>query len=117
MKDLFGILVIASVNDKSCDFGEYLDCENCKCRKRLVDKLVEECIENIDEAKIAGITFAKDENKHKNKCSSCTPYVVLFSIIFTFNIAIGTYFICNKYMNRNEETVSRYYYVYETINY
>ena len=27
--------------DKSCDFGEYLDYENCKCRKRLVDKLVE----------------------------------------------------------------------------
>ena len=22
--------------DKSCDIGGYLDCENCKCRKRLV---------------------------------------------------------------------------------
>ena len=32
--------------DKSCDFGEYLDYENCKCRKRLVDKLIEECNEN-----------------------------------------------------------------------
>ena len=37
--------------DKSYDFGEYLDYENCKCRKRLVDKLVEECNENINEAK------------------------------------------------------------------
>ena len=27
--------------DKSCDVGEYLDCENCKCRKKLVDELVE----------------------------------------------------------------------------
>ena len=35
--------------DKSCDFGKYLDCENCKCRKRLVDKLIEECDENIEE--------------------------------------------------------------------
>ena len=34
--------------DKSCDVGEYLDYENCKCRKRLIDKLVEECSENID---------------------------------------------------------------------
>ena len=25
--------------DKSCDVGEYLDYENCKCRKRLMDKL------------------------------------------------------------------------------
>ena len=28
--------------DKSCDVGEYLDYENCKCRKKPVDKLVEE---------------------------------------------------------------------------
>ena len=34
--------------DKSCDIGEYLDYENCECRKRLVDKLVDECDENID---------------------------------------------------------------------
>ena len=36
--------------DKSCDVGEYLDYEYCKRKKRLVDKLVEECNENIDEA-------------------------------------------------------------------
>ena len=30
-------------SDKSCDVGEYLDYESCKCRKRLVDKLAEEC--------------------------------------------------------------------------
>ena len=29
--------------DKSCDFGEDLAYENCKCRNRLADKLVEEC--------------------------------------------------------------------------
>ena len=35
--------------DKSCDVGECLDPENCKCIKGLIDKLVRECIENIDE--------------------------------------------------------------------
>ena len=37
--------------DKSCDIGEYLNVNvfNCKCRKRLIDKLVDECDENIDE--------------------------------------------------------------------
>ena len=35
--------------DKSCDVGEYLDYKNCTCKKRLVDKLVEECNETIDE--------------------------------------------------------------------
>ena len=31
--------------DKSCDVGGYFDNENCKCGKKLVDKLVEECNE------------------------------------------------------------------------
>ena len=35
--------------DKLCDAGEYLDYVNYKGRKRLVDKLVEECSEIIDE--------------------------------------------------------------------
>ena len=30
--------------DKSCDFGEYLDYENCKYRKKLVDKLMDELL-------------------------------------------------------------------------
>ena len=29
--------------DKTCDIGEYLDYENCKCRKKLADKLIDEC--------------------------------------------------------------------------
>ena len=41
--------------DKSCDVGEYLDYENCKCRKRLVNKLADECDENIDEVKIVKV--------------------------------------------------------------
>ena len=51
--------------DKSCDVGEYLDYENCECGKKLVDKLVEECTENLEEVKLAKITSAEDENKHK----------------------------------------------------
>ena len=35
-------------SDKSCDVGEYLDYKNYKCRKRLVNKLIEECDEKID---------------------------------------------------------------------
>ena len=34
--------------DKSYDAGEYLYYVNCKCRKRLIDNLVEECIKDID---------------------------------------------------------------------
>ena len=43
--------------DKACDVGEYLNYENCKCRKKLVDKLVEECTETVEEVKLAKITL------------------------------------------------------------
>ena len=69
-------------------FGEYLDYENCKCKKKLVDKLVEECTENIEETKLV-----ENENKHENKCSSCTVYIVIFSLSFAINIGIGIYFV------------------------
>ena len=95
--------------DKSCDVGEYLDYENCKCRKRLVDKLVDECDENIDEVKIV--------SESKNKCNSCILYIVLFSIFFTINVGIATYFIYYKYANCNKENGSIYDYVYQTKNY
>ena len=44
IKDLFGILAsnCECKCDKSCDVGDYLDYENFKCRKKLVDKLAEE---------------------------------------------------------------------------
>ena len=75
--------------DKSCDIGEYLDYENCKCRKKLVDKLVEECAENVNEAKITEVTEITE-----NKCkSSCTIHVVITAIAFTICIGIGTYFV------------------------
>ena len=73
--------------DKSCNIGEYLDYSSCKCRKRLVDKLVEECTET----RLVQKTSSEKENKHK--CSSCTVYIVLFSIILMINIGIGTYFV------------------------
>ena len=79
--------------DKSCDAGEYLDYENCRCRKKLTDKLVEECTETVKEVKLVTTTSTENENKNKHKCSFCTLYIVLFLIIFLINIGIGTYFI------------------------
>ena len=75
---------------KSCDFGEYLDYENCKCRKRLVDKLVEQCNDNIEETSLVKINSIKCEH------NSCILYIALFSIFFTINIGIVTYFCLLK---------------------
>ena len=77
--------------DKACNVGEYLDFENCKRRKKLADKLVDECSETVEEVKLAKTTLA--QNKNMYKCVSCTLYIVLFSIIFTINVGIATYFV------------------------
>ena len=70
-------------------YWEYLEYENCKCRKSLVDKLVDESDENIDEE-------VKILDKNEYKCSSCILYIVLFSIFFTINIGIASYFVYYK---------------------
>ena len=67
----------------------------------MVDKLIEECTENVEEVKLAKITSAEDENEHK--WSFCTLYIVLFSIMFTINVGIGTYFVYCKYMNGDKK--------------
>ena len=60
--------------------------------KKIVDKLVDECTEHVEEVKPAKITSTK-EGKNKHKCSSCTLYIVLFSIILTISIGVGSYFL------------------------
>ena len=69
--------------NKSCDFSEYLDYKNCICKKRLVNKLIDECTETIDEEKIV--------SESKSKHNSWILYIVLFSIFFIINVGIGAY--------------------------
>ena len=75
--------------DKNCDIGEYLDYENCKCRKKLVDKLIDECTETIEGVKLAEIALFENENK----CSSCKVYIVFMIVVFTIFIGITIYFV------------------------
>ena len=99
--------------EESCGVGEYLDYENCKCRKRLVDKLLEECSENIDDTKLTDIALSE----HGNECiCSYTVCIVLAVIALPVTIGVGACFTY-KYLNCNKETVSKYDYVYQAANY
>ena len=51
--------------------------------------------------KLAKVTSAEHDCK-----SSCTIYAVLFSIMFTINIGIGTYFVYYKYINLSKKVVN-----------
>ena len=99
--------------DKSCDVGEYLDYENCKCRKMLLDKLVEECNENIDEAKL--IEIASFEYKNECVCYY-TVFIVLGVIVLTICIVIDAYFTY-KYIKCNKANISLSDYIYQAKNY
>ena len=58
--------------------------------KIIVDKLVEECSENIDESEmIYNVTL----NVYKNVCRSCKIYTVLFVIAFLIISSISSEFI------------------------
>ena len=74
--------------------AEYLDYANCKCRKRLFNKLVEEWSENIDEKELhLNELIIVNSNDYKNVCGSCTIYTVLQVIFFIANISINSVFI------------------------
>ena len=60
-------------------------------QEKIVDKLIEECTENIDKTEIAS------GNEHKNESSSCTLSIVLFSTVFTISIGTGTYFVYSRW--------------------
>ena len=60
------------------DVGEYLDYKNCKCRKKLIDKLVEECIEN----------FWRKTIFSEMVFNSYTIYIVLFVIFLIISTSI-----------------------------
>ena len=59
--------------------------------KRIVDKLTDECTENIEEVKLAKITPMKlhsmelhsTKNENENKYSSCKVYIVLMIVVLT----------------------------------
>ena len=51
---------------KSCNISQYLDYSDCKCKKKIINLIVEECIEyDDDDQTIVNITFTKTDNKTK----------------------------------------------------
>ena len=61
----------------------YLVYENCKCRKKPIDKSLEEYSENIDESEMI-------YNDYRNVCNSCTICILLFVIPFLMIIGISS---------------------------
>ena len=111
-----GIVIYAGVNAKSClikviaivnlcDVGEYLDYANCKCRKRLIDKLMLECKDEKLNTTVT-ISIADKKVTCKNNglsyiISSTIMYLILLTIVF-----ISCYCYYTRHWLRKEYSVS-----------
>ena len=78
--------------DKSCDIGEYVDYKNCNCRKKIIDKLVEECNENIHGNEMLYNETLDIISSNDNKTSnSCIVYIILFFVFLIISISMAIY--------------------------
>ena len=96
--------------DKSCDIGEYLDYKNCKCRKKIIDKLAEECSKNIDGNEMLYNETLDIISLSDNKTSdSGIAYKSLFSAFLIISISMAIYVYSFLYL-KNKTTNSHYKY-------
>ena len=90
--------------DNFCDIGQYLDCKNCVCRKKLIDDLIEQCTSIIDmpnddnmvcdAIKSVNNTFDGDIKSDNNNI-----YMILFivGLIVSAFLIGGLVFYCRKH--------------------
>ena len=76
--------------NKFCEVGQYLDYENCICRKKLINYLIEEC------------TSIVDIDSYKKESSKTNVYFILFIIflIFCVLLVLGLIYFFRKYNNK-----------------
>ena len=101
--------------DTWCDVGEFLDYENSKCRKSLLDKLLAECTENIEEVKTDECHSVEDKNKHKMQFLHAV-HCVIFNNLYNQHRHWYLFWLLQIH-DCNKENVSRYDYVYQATNY
>ena len=92
--------------------------KNCKCRKKLTDKSIDEYTETIEEVKLANITLENENSYYK--CSSCKVRILLIIVVFTISTRITIHFVyynwsliknnvsCIKYSQRNKNLVIKF---------
>ena len=72
----------------------------------LIDKLVEECIKNIDGN---GMIYNGTLNDYKNMCRSCTIYIILFTTFFMISASISSIFTYSHWYLKRRYTKTRIY--------
>ena len=88
MMNLFGIQACVNVN--SSDVGEYLDYANCKCRKRLIEKLLLKCEDKLlDAVLLNSADTISITDKNVSPKNSYLIYIISLAIISLILLDIG----------------------------
>ena len=85
--------------DKLCNISQYLDYSGFKCKKKLIDPLIEEYIKNDDKTNLVNITAENDDETKivnitvENKNSSRKVYILLMTEVFTIFTGVTIYLV------------------------
>ena len=94
--------------DKSCNTSQYLDHLDCKCKKEIVDLIVEQDIEYDDNNKTKIV--------NKTVKNSCNVYIILTLISIVISTVYTTYFVYyNWFLIKNKDFFTKYNTHKETI--
>ena len=95
--------------DCDCDIGEYLYYKKCKYRKKIIDKLLEECSKNIDGNEMLYTETLDIISSRDNKTSgSCIVYIILFSVFLIISISMAIFVYFSLHL-KNRSTNSHYF--------
>ena len=86
--------------DKSCNTSQYLDHLDCKCKKKIIDLIVQKCTEYDDN---------KTKIVNKTVKNSCNVYIVLTItsiVIFTVYTIYFVYY--NWFLIKNKDLFAKY---------
>ena len=105
--------------------SQYLDYLDCKCKKKIIDLIVDQCIESDDnktiivnktvtnndnKTKLIIITLTKTDNKtNKTVKNSCKVYIILTSISIVISTVYTIYFVYyNWFLIKNKDFFTKY---------
>ena len=103
--------------DKSCNTSQYLDYLGCKCKKKIIDLIVEKCTEYDDyKTKLVNITDNKTKIVNKTVKNSCKVYIILTIVAIVISTVFSIYFVyCNWFLIKNKDFCTKYNTHKETI--
>ena len=115
--------------DKSCNTSQHLDYLDCKCKKKIIDLIVEEFIEHDDDGqtklvniavtknykktKLIIITVTKNDNQtklvSKTVKNSCKMYIVLTIVSVVISTVYTIYFVYyNWFLIKNKDFYTKF---------